>query len=235
MIVYLITNLVNNKKYVGMDSNNNPSYLGSGTLILKALKKYGRKNFKKEILEECTSLKHLEERETWWIKKLDALQDHNFYNLEDNRKRGTNPFANKTEKEKKEIYGKISQKLKGKPNYKNRKPKPPHFSQQQKERFKDRGNRSEESKRKQSESLTGKKQNQKIKNWKQSKHSKTLKPILQFNLEGEFIREWLSIKEAQNYYFPKGKKHGHHNGSHIVNNLRGKTKKAFGFVWEYKK
>jgi group I intron endonuclease len=235
MIVYLITNLVNNKKYVGMDSNNNPLYLGSGTLILKALKKYGRENFKKEILEECTSLKHLEERETWWIKHLNALQDPDFYNLEDNRKRGTNPFANKTEKEKKEIYGKISQKLKGKPNYKNRKPKPSYFSQQQKERFKDRGNRSEESKRKQSESLTGKKQNQKIKNWKQSKHSKTLKPILQFNLEGEFIREWHSIKEAQNYYFPKGKKPGHHNGSHIVNTLRGKTKKAFGYVWKYKK
>ena len=49
MIVYLITNLINGKRYIGMDSKNNPQYLGSGTLILKAIKKYGKENFKKEI------------------------------------------------------------------------------------------------------------------------------------------------------------------------------------------
>ena len=65
MVVYLTENLVNGKKYVGMDSKNNSKYLGSGKLIAKAVKKYGSHNFKKTILEEC--IKRLEpEAYNYW-------------------------------------------------------------------------------------------------------------------------------------------------------------------------
>ena len=33
MIIYVTTNLINSKKYIGKDSNNDPNYLGSGTLL----------------------------------------------------------------------------------------------------------------------------------------------------------------------------------------------------------
>jgi len=51
-IVYQITNLINNYIYIGCHStyNVNDSYIGSGTNILKAIKKYGKKNFNKEVL-----------------------------------------------------------------------------------------------------------------------------------------------------------------------------------------
>ena len=49
MVIYCTTNLINGKKYIGSDTNNNPYYLGSGVSIIKAIKKYGRNNFKKEI------------------------------------------------------------------------------------------------------------------------------------------------------------------------------------------
>lgn len=54
-IVYITTNLKNGKQYVGDHSTNNinDGYLGSGTALKSALKKYGRKNFKREILEQC--------------------------------------------------------------------------------------------------------------------------------------------------------------------------------------
>ena len=47
MIIYKTTNLVNKKIYIGQDSKNNPEYLGSGAIVKKAIKKYGKENFKK--------------------------------------------------------------------------------------------------------------------------------------------------------------------------------------------
>jgi group I intron endonuclease len=81
MVIYMTTNLINNTKYIGADTCNNPKYLGSGKLLLKAIKKYGRCNFKKEILEYCTSTEHVRDREIYWIRYYNADQSAEFYNL----------------------------------------------------------------------------------------------------------------------------------------------------------
>ena len=44
MIIYETTCLVNEKKYIGFDTNNNPDYFGSGLLISRAINKYGKEN-----------------------------------------------------------------------------------------------------------------------------------------------------------------------------------------------
>ena len=51
--VYVTTNLINGKQYVGDHStqNVNDTYFGSGRIFLKALKKYGKENFTREILK----------------------------------------------------------------------------------------------------------------------------------------------------------------------------------------
>lgn len=51
-IVYKTTNLINNKIYIGVHETDNleDGYLGTGRMITRAIKKYGRKNFKREIL-----------------------------------------------------------------------------------------------------------------------------------------------------------------------------------------
>jgi group I intron endonuclease len=72
MVIYKTTNLVNNKFYVGKDEKNDSKYLGSGKVLKLALSKYGEENFKKEILEECSNRKELNEKEKYWITVLSA-------------------------------------------------------------------------------------------------------------------------------------------------------------------
>lgn len=81
MIIYKTTNLINNKIYIGQDVNNNPNYYGSGKILKQAIKKNGKENFEKVILEKCASKEELNEREIYWIKKLDATNPEIGYNL----------------------------------------------------------------------------------------------------------------------------------------------------------
>ena len=81
MIVYKTTNLVNGKIYVGKDRYNNPKYMGGGKLIKLAIKKYGKVNFIKEIIEECDNLDILAIRELYWINLLKATNLNIGYNI----------------------------------------------------------------------------------------------------------------------------------------------------------
>jgi group I intron endonuclease len=81
MIIYKTTNLINGKLYIGKDKYNNPEYLGSGKLLVKAIKKYGKENFKKEILEYCENDDHMAEREKYWISIHNACVSENYYNI----------------------------------------------------------------------------------------------------------------------------------------------------------
>jgi len=74
MIIYKTTNTINGKFYVGKDSKNNPAYFGSGMILQKAIAKYGKENFKKEILEYC-SVESINDQEIFWIDKLNAIGD----------------------------------------------------------------------------------------------------------------------------------------------------------------
>jgi group I intron endonuclease len=79
-VIYKITNLINGKIYVGQSRYNNENYFGSGHNITRAISKYGKENFKKEILEHCT-VESLCDREVFWIKELNATDISIGYNL----------------------------------------------------------------------------------------------------------------------------------------------------------
>lgn len=81
-IVYIITNKINNKFYIGAHStfDLNDNYMGSGKLIKNAIKKHGIENFDKKILEFCNSNEemYLKEKE---IVTLDLIKSDKSYNL----------------------------------------------------------------------------------------------------------------------------------------------------------
>ena len=63
--LYKTTNLINNKYYYGIHSTNNidDGYLGSGTYLRRAIRKYGKDNFKREIIKMFDSREELVQAE----------------------------------------------------------------------------------------------------------------------------------------------------------------------------
>jgi hypothetical protein len=84
--IYVTTNLVNGRWYIGScwcKNMDRTGYLGSGTLLLRAIKKYGRKNFRREIIfhyydDDPFGLKDIE---TAFLQDVDAAGDSQSYNL----------------------------------------------------------------------------------------------------------------------------------------------------------
>lgn len=82
--IYKTTNLINNMIYVGQHGQYETSafdgYLGSGKIIKQAIKKNGRENFIREIIEHV-NMETINEREIYWIAELSATNPLIGYNL----------------------------------------------------------------------------------------------------------------------------------------------------------
>lgn len=81
MQIYLTVNIINKKWYVGQDSSNRAWYLGSGSILKRAIKKYGRASFKKFILENSESKQELNLAEISWINFTNAVSNPMSYNI----------------------------------------------------------------------------------------------------------------------------------------------------------
>jgi group I intron endonuclease len=73
--VYITTNLVNGKQYIGDHSSQflDDNYLGSGIYFQRALIEYGKKNFKRDILEFFPTKKEAFEAQEKYINKYNTL------------------------------------------------------------------------------------------------------------------------------------------------------------------
>ena len=81
--IYETTNLINGKKYIGQKTNNiflAEKYLGSGIYLNRAIKKYGKENFKVNLIEECETKEELNNREIYWIDYYNAVKSNAYYN-----------------------------------------------------------------------------------------------------------------------------------------------------------
>ena len=83
--IYLTTNIINGKKYIGQrvfdERCNWKTYLGSGKHFKRAVNKYGRENFSREIVSIAYSKEEINLLEIEFIKNHDAVKSEDYYNL----------------------------------------------------------------------------------------------------------------------------------------------------------
>jgi group I intron endonuclease len=219
--IYKITS-PSNKIYIGQ--SNNILYrwkygyfnykCNKQTKLFNSLKKYGYENHKFEIIEEC-DINLLDEREIYWGECFNVLGSEGLNcRLGDGKGKLSEETKQKMRKPKSEEHRKNMSIAKIGIEY------------------------SKERNIKISQNKIGILKNeltkQKMRKPKSEEHRKNMilakesskKPILQYDLESNFIKEWESITAASNFY--------NCGAGTIGNNLTGISKTSLGYVWKYK-
>ena len=203
--IYLRTNLVNGKQYVGQTNNFKKreqdwmcDSVYSGGIIDKARAKYGVENFKHEILKECDTQNELNYWEQYYIKELNTKVP-NGYNLTDGG--GGRSGYKITDEQRK----KMSEARKGCIPWNKGIPA------------------SEEQKKRHSQVMKGHiPWNKGISGYTTKKR----KTIYQYSLDGTLINIYDSVKEAA--------EKTNANPSGIVQCCKGIYNKSKGFKWSYR-
>lgn len=112
--IYVTVNKVNGKKYVGQHISWNENYLGSGHYFRNAIRKYGRENFKRVIIDLAKTQEELDEKETYYInEEFNAAKSKDWYNIKDGAQHGGNTLVGLSKGD----YKRWVEKHSGKNNY----------------------------------------------------------------------------------------------------------------------
>lgn len=117
--IYLTTNLINNHKYIGQKKAKTflgDKYFGSGKILKEAISKYGKENFKVEILKECETKEELDTQEQYYIKLFNAQENREYYNICKGGEAGPGGPMFKGHHHNKETRNKMSMSRKGENN-----------------------------------------------------------------------------------------------------------------------
>ena len=188
--IYMYTNKINGKRYVGQAVNfnvrhkkhiassyNEKAKYDYNVPFHNAIRKYGIENFKIKILaENIPTQEKMNEYEVFFIKRYDTLcKNGKGYNIASGGSNG-NKLAGKTEEEMKEFGQKISKAKKGENN--------PMYGK----------HHSDETKQKLSDSWTKERKKEQSKVMKGENHPKA-KRVAQYDLDGNLIKIWDYAKQ----------------------------------------
>lgn len=212
--IYCYTNKINNKKYIGQTKTSLKERAGkkgnayeSCILFWRAIEKYGWESFTTQIIKKSLTLKESNYWEEFYIKKYKTINSDYGYNI---RIGGNNSLFSEETKNKlskihkgkqigkdNSMYGKhhtsearksISKKNSGELNANYGK----KMTEEQKEKIR---KTKKENYKKYGSKLKGvKKTKEAIRN--NALSQKNRKEVLQYSLNGEFIKEYISQKEA---------------------------------------
>ena len=211
--IYKITNKLNEKCYIGQSKHietrwkehrYGQGYTKRRTTLYSAFNKYGIENFEFEVLEECEE-SELDNLEKYYIKKFNSFESG--YNMNNGGKRVHVEHT-------KEWHRKIGEKHKGK-----------IVSDEVRKKISNslKGHTlSEHTKELLRISSTGR---VKSENEIQKISDKVSKPIIQFDLSGNFIKSYKNARIAS--------AETNINFSNISSCCNGKRKKAGGYIWKF--
>ena len=85
MIIYLATNILNNKKYIGITTKtlehrmkiHKKDSVNKNTYFYRAIRKYGFENFKWEVIDTANTIDELHEKEKYYIALYDTFDNKN--------------------------------------------------------------------------------------------------------------------------------------------------------------
>ena len=127
MIIYKATNIINNKVYIGQTikelkirkAQHERSFnYGRDYLFPRAIRKYGKDNFKWEIIHRANSIDELNDMEAYYIEKYDSTNPLKGYNIKFGGKNKPMPICIRKKISKAQIgnlnhmFGKRGQKIK---------------------------------------------------------------------------------------------------------------------------
>lgn len=92
--IYKITNLINNKAYIGQSVDIERRWkehcrLSANSLIAKKIRQYNKDNFLFEVIEEC-AISQLDEKENYWIQYYNTIVPNGYNILEETDTNHTN-------------------------------------------------------------------------------------------------------------------------------------------------
>lgn len=229
--IYMYINKANNKKYIGQAkrftrrckehvwSSYNENDVSYNYPLHRAIRKYGIESFEVIVLKHDLGTQCLLNLyESYYIDKYNTMTTNHGYNVSDGGSNG-NKFASKTEEEMMEIKKKMSESSMGNKNPMYGKHHSDKVKQDQSNRMK--GNtyskgkpKSEEAKRKISESRRGK------------PNISCRKCVIQYDKDGNFIKEWESRQEAAEALNIKV--------TGIKECCSGRSKTYKGYIWKNK-
>lgn len=113
--IYVTVNNTNGKMYVGLHFRWDKTYLGSGKILLNAIKREGRKNFTRHIIDVADSYEDLVALEHYYITKafgVNCSESRLFYNIYDKEhKSGSMSWDYLTDEERADRIARSTKKL----------------------------------------------------------------------------------------------------------------------------
>ena len=219
--VYITTNLVNYKKYVGQHKNNTEGgYIGSRILLTKSIKKYGKSNFSNKIIDWAESKEELDQKEIWWIDFLDAVESSDWYNIAEGGSGGMSLPGDKNP-----MYGVHRRHTEEEKIHQSQIMMGHKVSEETKDKLRQAMNRNKEKYEQNGENnpFYGKSHSEEQKKkWRKEKGT----PVVQLDLNGNFVAKFDSMSEPESMGFFH---------TYISNCCKGKQKQHKGYNWVYLK